>query len=415
MEKQLRNDFEKSLKNSDFSSKDIDAKKKSLDKFIKAGLPNKNLENWKFSDISQIINKKIGDLSFFNDTSYSSNIDPSIYLGGLEHNSIVFINGRAEKIDFHYEDKDMIEVSDYSELDTNYQNINSLINLNSAFCNKNFKITVKENYSLKKPLVIYHRTNNKIKLINVNLRLNFVLAKNSCLKLIDVLDDMSDKNFINTFYSFKLSKDSILKNYKLDLKNNTNVKYSFTNIDQEKNSLSETFILSSGSDFTKNEVKCNLSGEYSSAFINGIFDLNQKKHHEISTNINHIAEKTKSYQLVKGVLENESRAVYQGKIFVDSKAQKTDGYQLSKAILLDKTTEFNAKPELEIYADDVKCSHGSASGNLDDNSIFYLMSRGLNYKEAKQLLISGFLLDVVEKITDDEIKNLIKSFIGLKE
>ena len=82
---------------------------------------------------------------------------------------------------------------------------------------------------------------------------------------------------------------------------------------------------------------------------------------------------------------------------------------------MDEKTEFNAKPELEIYADDVKCSHGSASGSLDDNSIFYLMSRGLNYKEAKELLINGFLLDVVEKITDTEIKNLIKNTIGLKE
>ena len=119
--------------------------------------------------------------------------------------------------------------------------------------------------------------------------------------------------------------------------------------------------------------------------------------------------------MIKSVLENESKAVYQGKIFVDSKAQKTDGYQLSKAILLNETTEFNAKPELEIYADDVKCSHGSASGSLNDDAIFYLMSRGLNYTKAKKLLINGFLLEVVEKITDSQIKNLIKNMIGLKE
>ena len=102
-------------------------------------------------------------------------------------------------------------------------------------------------------------------------------------------------------------------------------------------------------------------------------------------------------------------------IFVNSEAQKTDGYQLSKAILLDESSEFNAKPELEIYADDVKCSHGSSSGSLNEDSIFYLMSRGLNYKEAKKLLINGFLLDVVEKITDSEIKNLIKNIMSLKQ
>ena len=126
-----------------------------------------------------------------------------------------------------------------------------------------------------------------------------------------------------------------------------------------------------------------------------------------------MVENTKSYQLIKSVLGKQSKAAYQGKIFVNSKAQKTDGYQLSKAVLLNEQAEFNAKPELEIYADDVKCSHGSASGSLDEDSIFYLMSRGLDKKTAKELLINGFLLDVVEKITDEEIKKLLKNMIGL--
>ena len=415
MEEQLKIDFEKSFKNSSFSTKNINIKKEFLNKFIKEGLPNKSLENWKFSDISQIIKKEIGDLSFYNDISAPSKIDPSIYLNGLEQNSIVFVNGRPEKIDFQFEEKNKLEILDDFELNKDYSDINSLINLNNAFVDKSFKIVIKENYSFKKPLVIYHYTNKKIKSKNINLRLNFILEKNSSLKLIDVLNDASEKNFINTFYNFKINQDAILKNYKIDIKNNSNIKYIFTNIEQEKNSLSETFIASSGSDFIKNEINCNLSGEHSSAFVNGIFSLNKQKHHEIRTSINHLTEHTKSSQLIKSVLENDAKAVYQGKIYVSSKAQKTDGYQLSKAILLDETTEFNAKPELEIYADDVKCSHGSASGSLNENSIFYLMSRGLNYKEAKELLISGFLLDVVEKITDSEIKSLIKKMIGLQE
>ena len=141
--------------------------------------------------------------------------------------------------------------------------------------------------------------------------------------------------------------------------------------------------------------------------------LSESKHHEIKTNINHLSENTKSYQLIKSVLEDNSKGVYQGKIYVDQIAQKTDGYQLSKALLLNKDVEFDAKPELEIYADDVKCSHGSTSGNLDENSIFYLMSRGLSQKQSKQLLIEGFILDVIEKITDLEIKNLIKKLTGI--
>jgi Fe-S cluster assembly protein SufD len=415
MTEQLQIDFDKIIKTSAFSKKDIDLKRNYLKKFLDKGFPNRKQENWKFLDISQIIKKNIGDLSFFHDYTLPNKIESSIFVNGLEHNKIIFINGRIEKIDFTYEDQKKIEISDEIEQKTIFDYENSLIDLNNAFANKVFKIVIKKDYSLKKPLIIYHITNKKIKSKNINLRLNFELEQNSSLKLIDFFADNSDKNFINILYNFDLKKDSILKNYKIDKSKNDNLKYSFNNIEQDTNSVSETFILSAGSYFFKNEVNCNLKGEHSSAFVNGVFSLNENQQHEIRTTINHLVENTKSYQLIKSVLGKNSKAAYQGKIFVNSKAQKTDGYQLSKAILLDETSEFNAKPELEIYADDVKCSHGSASGSLNENSIFYLMTRGLNYQQSKELLINGFLLDVVEKITDSEIKNLIKNMIGLKE
>ena len=415
MTEQIQIDFDKINKSSDISDKDIEFKKKYLKKFIEKGFPNRKQENWKFIDINQIIKKNIGDLSFFNDYSLPNKIDTSIFVDGLEHNKIIFINGRIEKIDFNYEDKNKIEINDEIEKKDLIDNENSLIDLNNAFTNKTFKIVIKENYSLNKPLIIYHITNEKIKSKSINLRLDFELEKNSSLRLVDYYFDNSDKNFVNILYNFNLKKDSILKNYKIDKFKNNNLKYSFNNIDQETNSVSETFILSAGSNYFKNEINCNLKGNYSSAFVNGIFSLKENQQHEIRTTINHLVENTKSYQLIKSVLGKLSKAAYQGKIFVNSKAQKTDGYQLSKAILLDETSEFNAKPELEIYADDVKCSHGSASGSLNENSIFYLMSRGLNYQQSKELLINGFLLDVIEKITDSEIKNLIKNMIGLKE
>ncbi len=415
MSEQLQSDFDKIVKNSKFSNKEIQLKKDFLNKFIESGFPNRKQEDWKFLDISQIIKKNISDLSYFIDYSQSNKIDLSTFVDGLEHNKIIFLNGRIEKIDFNHEDQNKIEISDETKKDISFDYENSLIDLNSAFTDKVFKILVKKNYSLKKPLIIYHSTNDSIKSTNINLRLDFELGENSCLKLIDYFANNITKNFINIFYNFDLKKDSILKNYKIDKFRNDNLTYSFNNIEQGNNSVSETFILSAGSDYLKNEINCNLNGEYSSAFINGVFSLKENQQHEIRTTINHLVENTKSYQLIKSVLGKNSKSAYQGRIFVNSKAQKTDGYQLSKAILLDETSEFNAKPELEIYADDVKCSHGSASGSLDENSIFYLMSRGLNYQQSKELLINGFLLDVVEKITDLEIKNLIKNIIGLNE
>ena len=415
MEEQLKIDFEKKLKDFSYSDQEKKFRETNFKEFLKKGFPNRKLENWKFSDLNQIIKSNIGELTFYNDYKKENQIDKIELISELEHNRIIIVDGKIEKIDFKFEDKDKIEILVEQGEETIKENINSLINLNNAFSNKFCKIIIKKNYSLKKPLVIYHSTNKNTQSKNTNSRIDFKLEENACLRIIDIFKDNSEKNFLNIYYNFELDKSSILKNYKIDKSINSNVKYSYNNVKQQANSISETFILSSGSKFFKNEINCDLQGQYSSAFVNGIFDLDEENHHEIKSNINHLVENTKSYQLVKSVLEKKSKAVYQGKIFVSSEAQKTDGYQLSNAILLSENSEFNAKPELEIYADDVKCSHGSSSGSLDENSIFYLMSRGLNYKEAKKLLNNGCLLDVIAKITDEEIKNLIKNLLGVKE
>jgi|TARA_B100001079_G_scaffold271293_1_gene288251 Fe-S cluster assembly protein SufD len=414
MEKRIKIDFEKTFKNNS-RREDINFRKLYLKKFLKDGFPSKKLENWKFSDLNQIINNHIGGLNFYNNFSKKNKINNSIFINEFEHNKIIFINGKLEETDFKFEEKNKIKLSIKTKKDEKKSDANSLESLNNALNSNCYKISIKSNYFAKKPLVVYHITNGELKLTNINLQLNFSLEKNSSLKIIDIFNDDSEKNFVNIFYNFDLKQDAILKNFKIDKIRNNNIKYSYNNIEQDENSVSETFILSCGSKFMKNEINCNLNGKYSSAFVNGIFSLNKQNHHEIRTSVNHLTENTKSYQLIKSVLDDNAKAVYQGKIYVNSQAQKTDGYQLSKAILLNESTEFNAKPELEIYADDVKCSHGSASGSLNESSIFYLRSRGLSFKEAKNLLINGFLLDVIEKITDEEIKIFIKKTMGLKQ
>ena len=413
MEQKLKTDFDKFISTSNFSNQEIKLKKEALDNFLKNGFPSRKLENWKFSDINQIIQKNIGELAFYNDYNIKNEINDDIFIKEIEHNKIVIVNGKVERLSFEYEESNKINLTTLENFNQNPNDDNSLLSLNNSFSNKIHNILVKKNYSFKKPLIIYQITNEKVSNTNINFQLNFELEENSSIKIINLSDDNSEKNFINNLFNFNLGKNSILKNYKIDKKSNSNVKYDYSSIIQKENSISETFIFSSGSHYIKNEVNCNLEGKYSSAFINGIHLLSKNKHHEIRTKTNHLYENTKSYQLIKSVINDSSKSVYQGKIYVDSKAQKTDGYQLSKALLLNEQAEFNAKPELEIYADDVKCSHGSASGSLDDNSIFYLMSRGLNQTIAKELLINGFLLDVVEKITDDEIKKLLRNMIGL--
>ena len=412
MENNIKLNFENYLNKKNFSSSQKEIKEISFNNFIKNGFPNKRLEDWKFSDLKQIITTNFEDINF-SKKEEQSNIDKNITVD-LEHNKIVFIDGIISKIDFSYEDDQQVVVEQNSDLEKELSR-NSLLNLNTAFVSNYTKILVKSGYQFKKPLILFNYLSNNLNNVGINTRLDIKLEDDASLNIINISNENLNNNFLNFRQKINIGKNSILKNYSLDINENSNFKYSFKDISLEKNSHLEYFILSKGSKFLKHDINCSLNNEYGSVVLNGIIDLDDKKHHEIKTNINHNEENCKSYQLIKSVLNDNSKGVYQGKIYVNSKAQKTDGYQLSRALLLSDEVEFNAKPELEIYADDVKCSHGSTSGNVDENSIFYLMSRGLSYEQSKKLLTNGFLNEVIEKITNNEVKSLVKKLMGINE
>ena len=390
----------------------ISAREKHFNQFLEDGFPSKRIEDWKFSDLNSILDKNLKGFKF-GVNSPNKNINKNILLKDFDHSKIFLTNGDLSYLDIHEDDKNKFDVISENLLFDDKISQNSLNNLNKALSNKLTKIKILEGKIIEKPIIIYNdTTSNNITNI-INARSKIILEKNSSVTILNLFYNKINDSFINLNFDFDIKENSNFKNYVIDLFNNDNCKYSFTNINIAKNGYYENFIYSAGSKYSRNEINCNLNENYSSAFINGIININDNKHHEIKTNINHLSENTKSYQLIKSVLNDQSNAAYQGKIFVEKEAQKTDGYQLSRALLLDQNTEFNAKPELEIYADDVKCSHGSTSGNLDQNAIFYLMSRGIGYVEAKKLLIDGFINDVIEKITNKEVKNYIKGALKL--
>ena len=390
----------------------ISAREKHFNQFLEDGFPSKRIEDWKFSDLNSILDKNLKGFKF-GVNSPNKNINENILLKDFDHSKIFLTNGDLSYLDIHEDDKNKFDVISENLLFDDKISQNSLNNLNKALSNKLTKIKILEGKIIEKPIIIYNdTTSNNITNI-INARSKIILEKNSSVTILNLFYNKINDSFINLNFDFDIKENSNFKNYVIDLFNNDNCKYSFTNINIAKNGYYENFIYSAGSKYSRNEINCNLNENYSSAFINGIININDNKHHEIKTNINHLSENTKSHQLIKSVLNDQSNAAYQGKIFVEKEAQKTDGYQLSRALLLDQNTEFNAKPELEIYADDVKCSHGSTSGNLDQNAIFYLMSRGIGYLEAKKLLIDGFINDVIEKITNEEVKNYIKGELKL--
>jgi Fe-S cluster assembly protein SufD len=412
MQTEIKSNFERSLIEGDFSSSQKEIREKNFNKFIEQGFPNKRIEDWKFSDLNQIISTNFENLDFSKkDNESSIDID---FVNEFEHNKIVFVNGNVSKIDFSHENEDKISLKQDLELDKEL-NENVLLNLNTAFLTSYIKITVKRGYQFQKPLILFNYLTSDLDSHGLNMRLDINLEDDSSVDVINISNKNTKKNLLNFRQKINIGKNSVLKNYSLDINPTSNIKYSFKEINLDKNSHLEYFIFSKGSKFAKHDINCSLNNDYGSVALNGIIDLDNKKHHEIKTVINHNEENCKSYQLIKSVLNENSKGVYQGKIYVNSKAQKTDGYQLSRALLLNDDVEFNAKPELEIYADDVKCSHGSTSGNIDENSIFYLMSRGLSHTQSKKLLTNGFLNEAVEKITNESVKSLVKKLTGIQK
>ena len=410
MQNELKLNFDKIISLNNFSDSQKKIKQENFNNYFEKGLPNKRNEDWKFSDINQIISKNFDNLNFIVDQNKI--FEEKDFPLDFEHNKISFVDGKLYDFDFKHEVKDKILVDQNLDLDdTIYQN--TLLNLNSAFLTSVSKITIKKGYNVKKPLILFNYLSDGLKSSAINSRVDINLEDDSSLCVVNFLNENSEKNFINFRQKIKIGENSILKNYSLDSNTSENIKYFNKDINLSKNSHLEYFILSEGSKFIKQDINCNLDDEYGSIALNGIINLENEKHHEIKTVINHKKENCKSYQLIKSVLNDKSKGIYQGKIFVSPQAQKTDGYQLSRALLLNESVEFNAKPELEIYADDVKCSHGSTSGNIDENSIFYLMSRGLSYSESKKLLTNGFLNEVIEKISNEDVKKLVKKLSGI--
>ena len=159
--------------------------------------------------------------------------------------------------------------------------------------------------------------------------------------------------------------------------------------------------------FTRSETHAYLKGGKCNLNLNGVYLSSKNQHHDLTTAIYHDVPNCTSKQIVRGVLGGNSTGVFQGKVRVAPNAQNTDGQQMSRAILLSENATANAKPELEIYADDVICAHGATVGELDDDQLFYLKSRGVSEQKAKQILITAFLEDIINESVDETMQNFV--------
>ena len=324
----------------------------------------------------------------------------------FEHNFIFLVDGKLISNSFDYEDKNSIFVKVYNYKDeTKLEKPSSLTLLNSALATGGFTLEVSKNYRFIKPLVIYNYFSKNLKESIINNKNSLILNEESELTLINYIDHDSKENFMaNTVDNIIIKKNASLKNIFINNSRCNGYFYRFIKTVLETGSSCDNYLLSTGLKFNKIDMEIDHKEENSRSSIFSALNLLGLEHQEIKTRINHNAPNCKSYQKIKNVLNDYSKGVYQGKIFVKNIAQKTDAYQLSKALILNDESEFDAKPELEIYADDVKCSHGSTSGSIDFDSLHYLKSRGIPESEALKMLINGFLNEILETLSDKKLK-----------
>jgi len=382
-------------------------REKNLESFKSTGFPNKKFEDWKFSDFREIINKNFDELEIQKNTiNNSNNIN---LIKDFEHNYIFLVNGNLYSSNFDYEEKNKIKINKYSEPVKYQETKNPLICLNHALAENGYSLEIDKNYKFKKVLVIYNFFTKDIKNKILNNKNIVKVNENSELHLIEYTVNKSKFKFISNIYeNIILKKNAKLKSLYVQNNKSEGFFHKFLRNKLYFKSDYSNLIFSSGLKFNKLDIECDLIEENCECNILSALFLNKDEHQEIKTRINHLASNCKSYQRVKNVLSNDSKGIYQGKIYVKDVAQKTNAYQLSKALLLNENSEFNSKPELEIYADDVKCSHGSTSGSIDEDSLYYLMTRGLSRNDSTKLLINGFLNDVIEIIKSPTIKKFIE-------
>ncbi len=380
----------------------------NLNFFNEKGFPNKRQEDWKFSDLREIVQKNFKKL---NVNKVNSKVKKINLIKDFDHNYIEVVNGELKSSNFKHEEKNKIKIKNFKN-DNFLQESkdNPLICLNHALSDKGYHIEIEENYKFKKALIIYNLFTEDLKENILNSRNKIKIGKSSELHTIDLVINDSKYKFINNVYeNIILENNAVYKNICIQNEKNDGYFHKFSKNKLASKSKYSSFIFPSGSKFNKLDLEFNLEGEDSECNLQSASFLNKDDHQEIKTKMNHLAPSCKSYQKVKNVLSSYGKGVYQGKIYVKDIAQKTNAYQLSKALLLSDNSEFNSKPELEIYADDVKCSHGATSGNVDEDSIYYLMTRGLNRKESVKLLIDGFLSEVVDMIKSNSIKKFVRS------
>ena len=404
-----------------------DVRTAAIKNFEDKGFPTKKEEAWKYTSLNAILKndftvfpKHEGLIEFADVRKY--------FLHEVDTYKVVFIDGvfssflsstTHEGVDVCLMSSALTKPKYKMVIDTYFNQIaskdESLTSLNTAFANEGAYINIPKSKVADKPIeIMYFSTGNEAALL-VQPRNLVIVGENSHVQIIERHQSLNENPVLtNSVTEIFAQKSAVVDYYKIQNDNlNANL-IDNTYVSQEQESSVSVNTFSFGGNLTRNNLNFYHFGERIVSYLNGITIIGEKQHVDHYTLVQHSTPNCESHQDYKGIYSDRATGVFNGKIFVEREAQKTNAFQKSNNILLSDKATINAKPQLEIFADDVKCSHGCTIGQLDETAMFYMQARGIPKKEAKALLMYAFSNAVIESIKIPELKKRITTIIATK-
>jgi len=399
-------------------------RREAISHFSKLGFPTTRSEEWKYTDISPILKHhyhlietlpQIGvqDIKQYIFEKYSRNI-------------LVFINGEyaADFSSLNANKNDLVisplEVAlrQHSDMIQNYVSTIAKFSdepftaLNTAFSRQGVFIHIPENVIIDEPIQLLYLSNASEIPFQCHPRNLIIMGKGSQAKIIESHHSLSQGIYFNNAVTeIFLDDQTNLKYLMFQNDSQKAFRISRMQINQKNNSVYNSVSIDLGGAIVRNNLGVCIDGENAETNLYGFYLMNGQQHIDNHTNINHLKPHCVSNELYKGILSDQARAVFSGTIYVARDAQKTNAFQSNKNLLLGEEAEIDSKPQLKIFADDVKCSHGATIGRLDEEALFYLEQRGISAVNAKNLLRMAFAHDVLAKIDSDPVKHYIEKVI----
>lgn len=394
-------------------------RQQASEQFNKQGLPSKKVEDWKYTSLWDLAQQ-----SFTHDATATVVTAAQIEQAALLNDAyrVVIVDGVFSPALSNLDDIQAgLSISSIaSGLDKVEQQLGQQVDvakagltaLNTMLMNDGVVITVSAETKVEKPIELLVINSGQTDSLAVHLRNVVVLEKNSSATLIEHYVGLTNHvAMTNVVSEVVLDDASELNHVKLQQESGNAFHIATLAAKQAANSHWRTNNISLGGQLSRNDIHSQLQGEKSHTTMDGLYLANNNQHVDTHTRIDHLVPNTSSDELYKGVLDDNSHAVFNGKVMVHKDAQKTDANQSNRNLLLSRGCEIDTKPEMEIYADDVKCGHGSTVGQLDQEQLFFLRARGLDEVSARSLLTYAFAVDVLDRIPNADIRQALAAVI----